>query len=163
MRIPATSVVTFIIEAPIGSVYSFFSDPDKLNTVTSDVLFYRRIDGETGEWRLAEKNSHGIRFQACFTTRYRGNGRDTVEWTTLAGNLACSGQARLRAAGPLRTEVRYREVIAPDIPVTRTMAFLIRGVVERESREETQAFLNRVKASLEGQLGLDKRELTSDS
>lgn len=163
MRIPATCTATFTIEAPIGSVYSFFSDPDKLNTVTAAVLSYRRIDEETGEWRLAEKNAHGIRFQACYTTRYRGNGHDTVEWTTLAGNLDCSGQARFMAAGRRGTEVHYREVIAPDIPVTRTMAFLIRRIVERESREETHAFLNRVKASLEGRLGSDKRELTSDS
>jgi hypothetical protein len=43
------------------------------------------------------------------------------------------------------TEIRYREVVEPDLPITPIMARLMKPIVARELRAELRNFLDRVR------------------
>jgi hypothetical protein len=49
------------------------------------------------------------------------------------------------------TEIRYREMVAPDLPITSIMARLIQPIVARQLRAELETFLDRVRAHFKAQ------------
>jgi uncharacterized membrane protein len=146
-KIPATEERTFNVRAPLPDVYRFFSDPGLLREETGDVARFERLPGDQANrahWVLVEKVEKGIRYTADYTVEYQGNGADRVTWRTVEGNLDTEGEVLLRPLADGLTEIRFREVLAPDLPITNLMAKLFKPIVAREVRKDIGRFLERV-------------------
>jgi len=162
-KIAAVEEMTLHVTAPLNDVYKFFIDPELINEETVDVHRFERFDDSTARWVLVEKVEKGIRYQADYTVEYQGNGSDEITWRTIGGNLEASGTVRLQKVTESETEIRYRESVAPDLPITHLMAILFKPIVAREVRQGIGKFLDRVEARFgrvasEGSAGSGKNE-----
>ena len=148
--IEGTERRTYDIHAPIEKVYAFLSTPELLKAAFLELERHEILDATTARWILKEKNEKGVKFRPDYTVRYGGNGRDRVEWSSLAGgNMRAKGKAVLRSKGVDVTEVQYEETIASDLPIPGLMARVFQPIVAREIRKGVQGFLDRIKARLE--------------
>jgi uncharacterized membrane protein len=143
--IAATEEQMLTVTAAPDQVYAFFAQPrnlcDALGSVERcDVLPDGRV-----HWVLAEKVDQGIRFQGDYVVTWAGDGAEHVGWRFVEGNMRNEGDVWLRATPAGGTEIRYREVVEPDLPVTPLMARLIRPLVVRELRREIARFLEHVR------------------
>jgi len=145
-RIAATGEWTFRVQAPIQHVYNFFAEPTLVRELLEGVDSLVSLGDGCVRWVLKEKIEKGIRFQGDYTVMYRGNSVDHVHWHGLAGNMGNEGDVWLTTTADGDTEIRYREMVEPDLPVTSILARLIQPIVERELHAELGAFLTRVKA-----------------
>ena len=143
-KIAATEERTLKVKSPLKDVYQFFNDPGLLKEETADVERFERLEGNRARWVLTEKVEKGIRYMADYTVEYHGNGSDQVTWHTIEGNLDTQGEVFLRRVDESNTEIRYREVLAPDLPITSLMAKLFKPIVAREVRKDIGKFLDRV-------------------
>lgn len=142
-RIAATEERTFVLAAPVESVYAFFADPDRVREEFEDVVVHQPIGPGRVHWRLREKVEKGIRFGPDYVVQFEGNGADQVRWFSVGGNMGNDGEVHLSPCEG-GTEVRYRETIAPDLPLSALMARVFGRVVERELRADLGRFLERV-------------------
>jgi uncharacterized membrane protein len=143
-KIAATEERTLTVRSSLEDVYRFFADPALLKEETADVDRFDRLDGNRARWVLTEKVEKGVRYQADYTVEYDCNGKDQVSWRTIQGNLDTEGQVLLRTVGDAVTEIRYREALAPDLPITNLMAKIFKPIVAREVRKDIGKFLDRV-------------------
>jgi len=143
-KIDATEERTLLLKAPLAEVYRFFADPALLKEETADVERFEPLGEGKAHWVLTEKVEKGVRYQADYMIEYRGNGSDRVTWRTIEGNLDTEGEVLLRAIGESTTEVRFRERLAPDLPITALMAKIFKPIVAREVRKDIGKFLDRV-------------------
>lgn len=150
VKISATEERTLRVRAPVSEVRDFFLDPDKLREVSADVETFERIDPRRARWILTEKVEKGVRFQADYTVEYDSKSDDRVAWRTTEGNMGVEGEAILRRVEPQGTEIRYRETVSPDLPITRLTALLFKPIVANELRKDINHFLDRVVERLGG-------------
>lgn len=167
-KIAATEERTLIVSASVDEVYGFFTNPALLREETPEVERFELLGPGTARWVLAEKAEKGIRFQADYTVEYSGDGGDRVTWRTVgaigqgeqggqggqgpgSGNLDVTGEVRLRRLDDRRTEIRYRETLTPDLPITPILAALFRPIVAREVRADIGRFLDRVARRFSGE------------
>jgi uncharacterized membrane protein len=140
---------TFRVPAAIEHVYEFFVEPAQLCELLDGVESIVPVGEGRVRWVLKEKVAKGIRFKGDYTVLYQGNNVDHVHWHSLEGNMGNEGDVWLTATAEGDTEIRYREMVESDLPITPILAKLIKPMVERELRAELEAFLTRVKASFE--------------
>ncbi|HZN92573.1 MAG TPA: hypothetical protein VFB81_07700 [Myxococcales bacterium] len=143
-KIAATEERTLRVRAPLKDVYQFFRDPGLLKEETADVERFERLEGDRAHWLLVEKVEKGLRYQASYTVEYHGNGSDHVTWRTTEGNLDSEGEVFLRQVDASSTEIKYRETVAPDLPITNLTAKIFKPIVAREVRKDIGKFLDRV-------------------
>lgn len=146
VRIASTGEWTVRVQAPIQHVYEFFSEPTQVRELLDGVDALVVLGDGRVRWVLKEKTEKGIRFQGDYTVMYQGNSVDHVHWHGVAGNMGNEGDVWLTTTADGATEIRYREMVEPDLPVSSIMARLMRPLVERELRAELGTFLTRVKA-----------------
>lgn len=146
VKIPATEERTLMVKAPAAEVRDFFCNPALLREVTADVESFERVDPQRARWILTEKVEKGVRFRADYTVEYESKGPDSVVWRSVDGNMDVAGEVRLQAIDAGRTEIHYRETVAPDLPITRLTAMLFKPIVARELRQDIGKFLERVVA-----------------
>ena len=149
VRIAATGDWTFCVQTPIQRVYNFFAKPDHLRELLDGVDTHVLLGEGHVRWVLKEKVERGIRFKGDYTVIYQGNGVDHVHWQCLEGNMGNEGDVWLTTTADGGTEIHYREIVAPDLPITSIMARLVQPIVARELRAELGTFLDRVKAHFE--------------
>ena len=135
-----------MVKAPAAEVRDFFCNPALLREVTADVESFERVDPQRARWILTEKVEKGVRFRADYTVEYESKGPDSVVWRSVDGNMDVAGEVRLQAIDAGRTEIHYRETVAPDLPITRLTAMLFKPIVARELRQDIGKFLERVVA-----------------
>ncbi|QRN98868.1 hypothetical protein JRI60_07510 [Archangium violaceum] len=143
-KIVATEERTLRVRSPLKDVYQFFNDPGLIKEETADVERFELLEGNRAHWILTEKVEKGIRYLADYTVEYHGNGTDHVTWRTIDGNLDTQGEVILRQLDAPNTEIRFREMLAPDLPITNLMAKLFKPIVAREVRKDIGKFLDRV-------------------
>lgn len=143
-RIAATEERVLTVQASPETVYAFFSSPEQLGQAMASVERCERLPGDRVRWVLAEKVDKGIRFKADYIVAYAGDGAGHISWRSVEGNMQNDGDVWIRPLASGGTEVRYRERVEPDLPITPLMASLIRPLVARELRSEINAFLERV-------------------
>ncbi len=143
-KIAATEERTLTVRAPLQDVYQFFSDPGLLKEVTADVERFERLEGNKARWILIEKVEKGVRYLADYTVQYNPEGGNRVTWRTIEGNLETDGEVVLRSIDGSSTEIRYRETVAPDLPISNLTAKLFKPIVAREVRKDIGKFLDRV-------------------
>jgi uncharacterized membrane protein len=160
-KIAATEERTLIVSASVEEVYGFFSSPALLREETPEVERFELLGPGRARWVLVEKAEKGIRFQADYTVEYQGQGGDRVTWRTLSGNLDTAGEVLLRRLDDRRTEIRYRETLAPDLPITPILAALFKPIVAREVRRDIGRFLDRIVHRFSGDRDQPAREATS--
>jgi len=146
-RIAATEEQVFLVTASPEQAYAFFADLDTLRQATPGVQRCEMLPGGRVRWVLEEKTEKGIRFQADYCVSYDGNGTDHVSCRFVEGNMVNEWDAWITPA-PGGSEIRYRETVAPDLPITAGLALLIRPLIARELRQGVQHFLDRVRAHL---------------
>jgi uncharacterized membrane protein len=144
-RITATEERVFHVKATMEQMYDFFVTPDRLCELLDSVDIHESLGEGRVRWVLKEKIDKGIRFKADYTVVYDGNGQDHIWWRFVGGNMGNTGDAWLTTTISGDTEVRYRETVEPDLPITPLLARLIKSIVERELREELGSFLDRVR------------------
>lgn len=167
-KIAATEERTLIVSAPIEEVYGFFSSPALLREETPEVEHFELLGPGKARWVLVEKAEKGIRFQADYTVEYTAQGGDCVTWRTVTAtvqgegrsNLDTIGEVLLRRRGDGCTEIRYRETLAPDLPITPILATLFRPIVAREVRADIGRFLDRVARRFGGDRAQQESEAT---
>jgi uncharacterized membrane protein len=148
VRIAATEERVLIVPASPETVYAFFSSPEQLGKAMNSVERCERLPDGTVRWVLAEKVDKGIRFKGDYTVAYSGDGAEHVGWRSVGGNLRNDGDVWIKPLAGGGTEIRYRESVEPDLPITPLMACLIRPLVARELRDEINGFLERVQKGL---------------
>src|SRR4051794_6801899 len=144
VRIAATEERVFTVQASPETVYAFFSLPESLGEVMGSVERCERLPGNNVRWVLEEKVDKGIRFQADYIVSYAGDGAEHVSWRSAGGNMRNDGDVWIKPNPSGGTEIRYRESVEPDLPITPLMACLIRPMVARELRGEINEFLKRL-------------------
>ena len=145
--IAATEEQVFNVAASPDRVYAFFSNVEKVREITPGVERCERLPDGRVRWVLEEKIDKGIRFQADFVVAYGGNGTDHVHCRFVEGNMVNQWDAWITPV-PGGTEVRYRETVAPELPITPVLALLIKPLVARELRNGVNRFLDRVREVL---------------
>lgn len=145
VRIAASGEWTFCVPASLPSVYDFFAEPAQLCALLDSVDSYAVLEAGRVRWILKEKVEKGIHFKGDYTVVYEGNGIDHVHWHGIEGNMGGEGDVWLSATPDGGTKIRYRETVAPDLPITALMARLMQPIVARELRTELETFLERVK------------------
>jgi carbon monoxide dehydrogenase subunit G len=146
-QIAATEEQVFNVPASPERVYAFFTALDQLRAATPGVERCEQLPDGRVRWVLEEKVDKGIRFRADYVVTYDGNGTDHARCRSVAGNMANDWDAWIKPA-PGGSEVRYRETVAPDLPITAGLALLIRPLVARELRKDVNRFLDRVRERL---------------
>jgi uncharacterized membrane protein len=151
VRIAATEERVFTVEASPETVYDFFSQAEKLSQAMASVERCELLPGNRVRWVLQEKVDKGIRFKADYIATYEGDGSEHVSWRSLEGNMGNDGDVWIKPLASGGTEIRYRESVEPELPITPLMARLITPLVARELRGEISGFLEKVRVHL----GLD--------
>jgi carbon monoxide dehydrogenase subunit G len=146
-RIAATEEQVFNVPASPDRVYAFFADLDKVREITPGVERCERLTDGRVRWVLEEKVDKGISFRADFVVAYDGNGTDHVHCRFVEGNMANDWDAWIKPV-PGGSEIRYRETVAPELPITPVLALLIKPLVARELRNGVNRFLDRVREVL---------------
>lgn len=146
-KITANEEQVFHVAASPDRVYAFFTDLDKIRDITPGVERCERLPDGRVRWVLEEKVDKGIRFQADFVVTYDGNGTDHVLCRFVDGNMVNDWDAWIKPI-PGGTEIRYRETVAPELPITPVLALLIKPLVARELRNGVNRFLDRVREVL---------------
>jgi carbon monoxide dehydrogenase subunit G len=139
------------IRAPRDRVAAALSQPDivKLN-LGDDLESGTRIDDRT--LRIVRKpvEELGMRFHGDYTVRYENAGDAKVTWSTITtGNMRARGEAVLTVDG-VATRLDYSETIECDMDVNRILGAMLRPIVERKIKAGIGAYVERVKARLEG-------------
>src|SRR5262245_3434494 len=142
-KIAATEERVFQVPTTPERVYAFFTDLDQVREITPGVERCERLADGRVRWVLLEKVDKGIRFQADFVVAYDGNGTNHVRCRFVEGNMVNDWDAWITAV-PGGAEVRYRETVAPELPITPVLALLIKPLVAKELRNGVNRFLDRV-------------------
>ncbi len=138
------------IRAPMAEVYAFFVSPARRSEAFDDIRERRPVDEGCERWILEARTALKVTVQPDYTTRYRGNGRDTITWEPAGeGTTKTRGVARLKPAGTGVTLVDYEETIESDLPIPRMMVRVFEPVVAREIRRGVRDFLERARRLLE--------------
>ena len=109
---------------------------------------YELLPHRNVRWVLEEKIDKGIRFQADYVVVYDGDGAGRVTWRSLSGNMGNEGDVAILPAANGGSEIRYRERVEPDLPISSLMAKLIQPLVARIECGTTRRFLDRVEQQL---------------
>jgi carbon monoxide dehydrogenase subunit G len=144
--IEGTEEQTFVVDAPYQDVVDFFGDPATFKECLDQVESAEETEGGVWHWVLQEKAEKGIRFKADYTVKYEMTGEGRVQWHTLEGNMRSEGVTECSEVGEDRTEVRYKETIATDLPIPKLMAKVFRPIVAREIRKGVGSFLDCARA-----------------
>lgn len=134
-KIKASDERTFTVNAPLEEVYAFLSNGTRRAEIMSELERHEVIDDATHRYVLESKTEKGITFKGDFVVRYGGNGTDHVTWKGTKGNIDVDGSAQLKKLGDARTEVRYKETFAPDLPIPRLLAKVFSPIVSREVKK----------------------------
>src|SRR5262245_8468969 len=116
-RITATEEQVFNVPASPERVYAFFTGLDQLRSATPGVEQCEPLPGRRGRWLREEKVDKGIRLRAHYGVAYDDNGTDHARFRSVAGNMTNDWDAWVKPA-PGGSEIRYRETVAPDLPIT---------------------------------------------
>jgi uncharacterized membrane protein len=147
-RVAAIEERTLKVDASPARAYAFFSQPEQLVKAMHGVERYELLPHCNVRWVLEEKVDKGIRFQADYVVVYDGDGAGRVTWRSLEGNMGNEGDVAILPAANGGSEIRYRERVEPDLPISSLMAKLIQPLVARELRNDISRFLDRVQQQL---------------
>lgn len=147
-KIAVTEERMLHVDATPAEAYAFFSQPERLREAfvgleRCDIMPAGRV-----RWVLEEKSGQGVRFQANFVVDYAGDGSQHVSWRFVEGNMENEGEVHIEASPNGGSEIRYREHVAPDLPITPLLARLIKPLVAKELKNDLTNFLARVQTAL---------------
>jgi carbon monoxide dehydrogenase subunit G len=146
-KIAATEEKVFKVAASPEEVYTFFSELETLREAMTGVESCEVLPEGLVHWVLKEQVGKGIRFQPNYVVTYDGNGTDHVRCRSVAGNMDNDWDAWIKPVAE-GSEIRYRETVAADLPITALLACLIKPMVVKELRRDVNTFLDRVRERL---------------
>jgi uncharacterized membrane protein len=148
VRITAMEEQVLTVKASPERVYAFFSRPEQLSQAMASIEHCELLPGGKVRWVLEEKVDQGIRFRGDYIVAYDGDGAEHVSWRSVEGNMRNDGDVWIKSLPGGGSEVRYRESVEPELPITPLMARLLKPLVARELRREIIQFLERVRDHL---------------
>jgi uncharacterized membrane protein len=147
-KIAVTEERLLHVEAEPAEAYAFFSQPEKLRAAMVGLERCEIDPSGRVRWVLEEKSGQGVRFQANFVVDYAGDGAEHVSWRFVEGNMENEGDVFIAPSPSGGSEIRYRERVAPDLPITPLLAKLVTPLVAKELKGDLTRFLERVQAAL---------------
>jgi uncharacterized membrane protein len=150
-KIAATEEKVFRVAAGPEEVYAFFSQLETLREAMTGVECCDVLPEGLVHWVLKEQVGKGIRFQPNYVVTYEGNGVDHVCCRSVSGNMDNDWDAWITPTAD-GSEIRYREMVAADLPITALLACLIKPLVVKELRQDVNTFLARVRERLSSRL-----------
>ncbi len=139
-----------VIHAPLPDVYAFFVSPARRSEAFDDIQERHAIDASCERWIMAPRTALKVTVQPDYTTRYTGNGTDSITWEPAAeGTTRTRGRATLEALDAQRTRVDYEETITSDLPIPRLMVKVFEPIVALEIKKGVRDFLARASRILE--------------
>jgi uncharacterized membrane protein len=142
-RIAATEDRVLHVKATAEKAYAFFSQAEQFRHALEGVERCELLPGQRVRWVLKERQEKGIRFQPDYTVVLSGDGSQWVTWRFVEGNMRDEGEVWIRSSTDGGCEIRYRQTVEPDLPITPLMAQLIKPLVVRELRNDVVRFLDR--------------------
>ena len=136
------------VNASPEKAYAFFADPEQLGQAFEDLERCQPLGDGKVRWVFEEKNDQGIRFQPDYVVAYDGDGVSRITWTFVEGNMENNGEVHIKPLENGGSEIRYRETILPDLPITPIMAQLLKPLVAKELRKDLGRFLDRAQEVL---------------
>ena len=130
------------VQAPVGDVFTYWSNLEHFPAIMSNVEEVRVIDGETSHWRVKGPLGKSVEFDAKTTemTPERGIG-----WNSIEGDVNTSGEVRFEEVGPGRTriDVTMNYADPPGGKVGEVVADAVSNP-ERMMREDLENFARKV-------------------
>jgi uncharacterized membrane protein len=147
-KIAVTEERVLHVKAGREEAYAFFSQPERLKQAMVGLERCEILPEGRVRWVLEEKSGQGVRFQANFLVAYAGDGAEHVSWRFIEGNMENEGDVFIKPSPAGGCEIRYREHVAPDLPITPLLAKLVKPLVAKELSGDLTRFLERVQAAL---------------
>ena len=147
-KIEATEDRVLTVAAGPQEAYAFFSQPHQLRRAVDGVERCDVLEGGRVRWVLAERREQGICFQPDYTVIFDGDGDGYVTWRFVEGNMRDDGEVWIRPLPGGGSEIRYRQTVEPDLPITPVTALLLKPLVARELRKDVLRFLERAQQCL---------------
>jgi carbon monoxide dehydrogenase subunit G len=151
-KFPTEVDESITVEVPTADVYRYLWDVVGSSRCIAGLESCERVGDDTYCFLYAERSTGPISMVVRYTTRYQGNGRDAIDFQSIAAsedNTDATGAIRLQPAGPRATRITLRQTIAPDTPVPRLLQGLVRSFVEREATQAVRQYLENLKRKLE--------------
>ena len=146
-KIAATEEQRFQVAASPEKAYAFFSQLEQLRGAMAGVERCEVLPDGHVHWVLKEQAGQGIRFQPDFVVAYQGNATDHVCCRSVKGNMGNDWDVWIQPRSD-GSDIRYRETVEADLPITALMALLIKPLVVKELRRDVGLFLDRVREHL---------------
>lgn len=147
-RISATEQQVLSVKASAERAYAFFSQPEQMCRAIDGVVECQALPGGKVRWVLAEKCEQGVRFQPDYVVAFDGDGARHVRWSFVEGNMCDEGEVWIDPLPSGGSQIRYRQTIEPDLPITPLLARLLKPLVVRELRSDLSRFLQRAQEQL---------------
>lgn len=147
-KIAATEEQVLYVTTSPQKAYAFFSQPEQLCQAMDGVERIEVLAGGGVHWVLEEKRGQGICFQPDYVMELAGDGARHVTWRTVAGNMGDDGEVWIDPLPEGGSQIRYRQTVEPDLPITPLLARLIKPLVARELRNDVLRFLERAQRLL---------------
>ena len=147
-KIAATEERVLNVQASLEKTYAFFSQAEQFRHAVAGVERCEILPDRKVRWVLEEKRDQGIRFQPDYTVVFDGDGSHYVSWRFVEGNMGDTGEVWLSPLPEGGCQVRYRQTVEPDLPITSLLARLIKPLVTRELRNDVVRFLERAQQHL---------------
>lgn len=134
------------VRAPVADVYRFFAEPDLMAQEAVNLDRYEKLDDTRSRWLFRSRTqAKGLDFAPEYTVTISGNGEDRVSWRSIPGlgNTESEGSVELRETGGA-TEIRYRQVSTPDLPVPKLVARMFEIIARKLALKDMEEYFDRV-------------------
>ena len=151
-KFPTEVERSITVAVSAAQVYPFLWDVAGSSACIPGIDTCEPLGDDTYRFVYREVSTGPISLVVRYTARYRGNGKDKIEFESVAAegdNTDVNGTIRLEPSGKDSTRIVLHQTLAPDTPVPRLLQGLIRSFVQSQAATEIENYLKRVKAALE--------------
>jgi carbon monoxide dehydrogenase subunit G len=151
-KFPTDVERSITVKVPLARAYEFLWDVVGSSACIPGIDKCSPLGSDTYQFLYRSVSTGPVSMIVRYTSRYRGNGKDTIDFESTAAegdNTDVTGKIRLEPAGADSTRITLRQTLAPDTPVPRLVQGLIRSFVEKEAARGVERYLENVKQALE--------------
>ncbi len=149
-KFPTEVEESVTVPAPIERVYAYLWDVVGSSPCVPGIERCESVGPDTYRFTYKERSTGPVSLVVRYTARYRGNGRDEINFEGISAaddNTDVRGQLRLAPEGD-HTRVTLKQRLAPDTPVPWLLQSLIRSFVEAEAAGGARDYLANLRQAL---------------
>lgn len=151
-KFPTEVEESILVRAPLKTVYAFLWDVPGSAVCIPGIASCEAVGKDTYCFTYQERSAGPVRMSVRYTARYRGNGKDRIDFQGIdapGDNTAVEGHITLTPVGDGGTKITLKQMLAPDTPVPRLLQRFIESYVTEEARAAVRAYLANVRQALE--------------